>query len=386
MSQNRQIGLAVDTIGSYGREVIQGVMQFCHRNPNWVIAVEPRFWVYDELPEPDQWDVDGLIVQAYSQEMMDRLKGVDFPVINVANMSAGGCDLPTVIPDDPAIGLMAAEHLLSLGLRHFGFFTDSTYEFGNLRGEAFAQRLAESGFTSIVCDTSTMDINQWLVNLPKPIGIFCCNDAWAHRLLSRTRRAGLEVPEQIAVLGVDDDELLNTVGIRPLSSISIPAARVGFEAARLLNLALEGTTPPKLTRLAPLCVVPRATTDIAQVEDAQVSAALQFIKANVSRPIQVSDVLDHLAIGRRSLERRFRDFIGRSVASEIRRAHVERAKQLLTVTSLSIEEVATAAGFASPTLLGVIFRKWVGESPTAFRQRSKCTTGGMSAPVLTTAP
>ena len=103
------------------------------------------------------------------------------------------------------------------------------------------------------------------------------------------------------------------------------------------------------------------------------ASALQFIKANVARPLQVDDVLDHLSISRRSLERRFRAAIGRSVATEIRRAHIERAKQLLVNTTLSIDEVATASGFTSATLIGVMFRKFVGESPTAFRRRSAFT-------------
>ena len=173
----------------------------------------------------------------------------------------------------------------------------------------------------------------------------------------------------VAVLGVDDDELLNTVGACPLSSIAIPAAKVGFEAARLLEAALDGIAAPLLTTLPPLCVVPRTTTDVACVDDAYVAKGLQFIKANAARAIQVDDVVEHLSISRRSLERRFLRTIGHSVGSEIRRAHVERAKQLLIATTLSIEEVATASGFTSATLLGVVFRKYVGEAPTGFRRQ-----------------
>jgi LacI family transcriptional regulator len=232
--------------------------------------------------------------------------------------------------------------------------------------------MTEAGVTVHECDTAVTQLDAWLVSLPKPAAIFCCNDLWAHRTLSAARRSGFHVPDQLAVLGVDDDELLNTIGALPLSSIAIPATKIGYEAARMLEAELNGQRPPQHTILPPLCVVPRATTDVANVDDPEVAAAMRHIKANVARPIQVDDVLEHLSMSRRSLERRFRAALGRSIALEIRRAHIERAKQLLTNTTLTIGEVAQASGFTSVTLLGVVFRRYVGESPTTFRERSKC--------------
>jgi LacI family transcriptional regulator len=370
MKTKRAIGLDIDTIGSYGREVIRGVMEFCHRHPHWEIAMEPRFWAYDEPPKIENWKVDGLIIQTHAPQLLKKVCELGKPAVNVANHYRVEYGVPTVLPDDPAIGAMAGEYLLSLGVRHFGFCTAKRFEYGRLRGEAFQEKLAAAGASCHECDTESMDIGAWLTKLPKPIAIFCCNDAWAHRLLSAARQHEIRVPEQVAVLGVDDDELLNMVGSCPLSSIAIPAAKVGYEAARLLEEALKGTPAPPMTKLAPLCVVPRATTDVTCVDDPHVAEGLQFIKANCARPIQVDDVVEHLSISRRSLERRFLQTIGHSVGSEIRRAHVERAKQLLIATTLSIEEVAAASGFTSATLLGVVFRKHAGESPTEFRRQN----------------
>ena len=370
MPKERAIGLAVDTVGSYGREVIQGVMTFCHLNPHWIIAVEPRMWVYDKEMEPEQMSVDGLIIQAYSQEVIERVYDSGTPAINVSNMDSATKPLPTIVPDDLAIGRMAAEYLISMGFRHFGYCAHGAYEFSHLRGRAFHETLAAAGQSAGECDTAHQDLNAWLIAQPKPVAVFCCNDAFAHRLMSAVRRCGLRVPDQVAVLGVDDDELLNTIGALPLSSIAIPAAKVGYEAARMLEAALEGTPPPMHTTLPPLSVVPRATTRLASDEHPEVTQALQFIRMNVSRMLQVNDVLEHLSISRRSLERRFQKTLGRSVGSELRRAHVERAKQLLTHTSLSVEEIATASGFANATMLGVHFRRFLNESPTAFRKRS----------------
>ena len=373
MAKERAIGLAVDTIGSYGREIIHGVMSFCHLNPHWVIAMEPRYWVFDDDLEPDQWNVDGLIIQAYDEKITQRVRDSGRPAINVSNMESSKKPLPTIVPDDVAIGKMAAEYLLSLSFRHFGFCHNSRYEFSHLRGRGFRERLAEAGVTAAVCDTHTEDLCAWLTAQPKPVAVFCCNDAWAHRTMIAARRCGLRVPDQIAVLGVDDDELLNTVGALPMSSIAIPAAKIGFEAARMLEEMLEGTEAPPHTTLPPLHVVPRATTKFVNVDHPEVSEALQFIRTNISRVLQVEDVLEHLSISRRSLERHFKSTLGRSVGSEIRMAHVERAKQLLTQTTLSVEEVAAASGFANPTMLGIQFRRYLGESPTAYRKRNSLT-------------
>jgi LacI family transcriptional regulator len=368
----RAIGLAVDTVGSYGREVLHGVMEFCHRNPHWVIAMEPPLWVYDEQPRPEKWNVDGLIVQAHSQEAIDRVRRARTPAINVANMRVCKRPLPTIVPDDPAIGRMAAEYLLTLNVPNYALCAHSVAQYSNLRGTAFKASMRAAGRTVNECDAARQDLVAWLVALPKPTAIFCVNDNWAHRVLSAARQRDLRVPDDVAVLGVDDDELLNTIGALPLSSIAIPAAKIGFEAARLLEEAIEGKRPPRYTTLPPLCVVPRATTDVANVDDPKVALAVQFIKSNVGRPIQVDQVLEHLSMSRRSLERRFRAAIGRSVATEIRRAHIERAKQLLTQTTLSIEEVARASGFSNLTLMGVMFRRHVGDSPSEFRRRSTC--------------
>lgn len=380
MPAKRAIGLAVDTVGSYGREVLHGVMEFCHRNPHWVIAMEPRLWVYDELPQPDKWHVDGLIVQAHSQDVVDRVRKTGTPAINVANMRPVKNPLPTIVPDDPAIGTMAAEYLLTLNVAHYALCAHSVAQYSALRGNAFKKVMKEADKHVDECDTATEELGPWLASLPKPTAVFCVNDNWAHRVLSAARQGEFRVPDDVAVLGVDDDELLNTIGALPLSSIAIPASKIGFEAARLLEDAIEGKKPPLFTTLPPLCVVPRATTDVANVDDPKVAEAIQFIKANVGRPIQVEDVLEHLTMSRRSLERRFRAAIGRSIATEVRRAHLERAKQLLTNTTLSIEEVAQASGFSNVTLMGVVFRRHVGDSPSAFRRRSTPGAGRTPTP------
>ena len=267
----RSIGLAVDTVGSYGREVIRGVMEFCHRNPHWTIAIEPRLWVYDEEPQPDQWAVDGLIIQAYDQNVVDRVRKTGTPAVNVANMEHVKRPLPTIVPDDAAVGVMAAEYLLSVGFPHYAMCAHGVYEFSTLRRQAFVERMKDRRRNTVARDRH--------VKRPAPAVAGGATETRGRVLLQRrlgapdavcrpARRAGVRVPDEVAVLGVDDDELLNTVGALPLSQHRDPRGQDRFRRGRDAGSACSTAGKPRpLTRLPPLCVVPRATTDVTFVED-----------------------------------------------------------------------------------------------------------------------
>jgi len=371
MASVRRIGLAVDAVASYGRGIIRGVMAFSRANPRWMITVEPQ-WSFGNLPDIQEWDVDGLIVQTFSQAFEKRVLECGHPATNVSNFCHDATALPTILPDDRAVGRMAAEYLLSLGLRELGFCWPADTPFGELRLAAFRERAAEAGFSVHECNTSKQDLGQWVAALPKPIGVLGCNDDWAHRLLNVARRRGIQVPDEVAVLGVDNDELFNTLVTPSLSSIALPAEQIGHEAAAQLDRIMDGE---KIgygpTLLAPLRVVPRESTDTLSIADQDVVVALRFIRQRAAYPLQVDDVMEHVPLSRRSLQRRFREFVGHSISDEIRHAHIDIAKKLLTTTDLSMPQIATASGFTSATRLGIIFQQELSESPTEYRRRSR---------------
>lgn len=376
MYETRRIGLAIDAVASYGRGVIRGIMAFCKGNPRWMIAVEPM-WSFGTLPDLGQWEVEGMLVQTFSPAFESQVLARKIPVTNVSNFCSGGSRLPTVIPDDFAVGRVAADYLLSLGFRDLGFCWNGDSEYGRLRLESFSERALASGARIHECNASRQDINAWLPNLPRPAAILGCNDDWAHRVLNIARRNGIHVPDDLAVLGVDDDELFNTLVTPSLSSIALPAEQIGYQAAALLDRIMDGYQPgPDPIHLPPLRVVPRESTDVLSISDSDVALAIRFIREHATRPLQVDDILDHVPLSRRSLERRFRRAVGRSISAEIRKAHVERAKNLLASTDLSMPQIAAAAGFTSATRLGIVFQKEVGEPPTDFRRRAR--TGGRS--------
>jgi len=376
MFEIKRIGLAIDAVAAYGRGVIRGIMAFCRAHPHWVVTEEPR-WSFAQRPNLAEWDVDGLIVQIYSREFEDEVLARGLPAVNVSNF----CDahrLPTIIPDDTMVGAMAADYLMARGFKDLGFCWPGDVEYGQLRIESFRQRVLAAGSRFYECDARHRDIGEWITTLPKPSAVLACNDDWAHRVLKSARRAGVKVPDQVAVLGVDNDELFNTLVTPSISSVALPAEQIGYEAAARLDLLMGGATAAATTvRLAPLRVVTKESTEVLSVDDPEVAMALQFIREHAARPLMVDDLLEHVPLSRRSLERRFRTVLGRSVSDEIRRVHIERAKQLLISTDLSMPQVATASGFTTATRLGIVFQKDVGEPPTLFRKRSRA--GGRTA-------
>lgn len=371
MPETRRIGLAVDAVASYGRGIIRGVITYARSNPRWVITVEPQ-WSFSTPPAIEKWDVDGLIVQTFSREFEDRVLALGIPATNVSNIVGDQQRIPTAIPDDLAVGRLGAEYLLGLGFRELAFAWPGDSPYGKLRLEGFKSTCAQAGVPVHVWDRKSQPLTHWISQLPKPIGILGCNDDWAHRVLNACRTAGVRVPDQVAVLGVDNDELFNVLVTPSLSSIALPAEQIGFEASAQLDRMMNGETLPQgHTLLPPLRVVVRNSTDVLSIEDEDVILAVRFIREHSSQPIQVDDVLEHVPLTRRSLERRFRKFVGRSISEEIRRAHVERAKKLLTSTDLAMPQVASASGFTTATRLGIVFQKEVGESPSQFRKRAR---------------
>jgi LacI family transcriptional regulator len=366
----KKIGLAVDAVGAYGRGIVRGVMAFCRTHPHWVITEEPQ-WSFSRRPEIKSWNVDGIIAQIFSLDFEKEILATKIPATNVSLF----CDahrLPTVLPDDVAIGVLAAEYLLNLGLKNLAYVWPADNQYGQIRLDAFRKRAADVGLTVHECNVQNHSIAEWLPQLPRPVGVLGCNDDWAHRVLKTARLLDIRVPDEMAVLGVDDDELMNTLTTPSLSSIATPVEQIGYEAAALLERMMDGeSVPAEQHLLPPVRVVPRRSTEMMFIEDPDVTAAMQFIVEHAAQPIHIEHVLKHVPLSRRSLERRFREVLGRSVSEQIRRVHVERAKQLLITTDLAVKQIAAASGFESSTRMGIIFQQEVGETPTGFRQRSR---------------
>jgi LacI family transcriptional regulator len=382
MPQLRKVALLMETDRAYGRGLLRGIARYVRLHGPWTFYVEPGT-IEQKVPRLADWGCEGIIARMGSSRRTQQITALGLPTIALAYEVASG--QVRVGTHSQAEGRMAAEHLLDRGLQHFAFcgFSERVY---SERLEGYAQRLSESGRMAHVYRRpwirrdrwwagEQQDLAGWIASLPKPLGLFACNDDQGRRVLDACQAAGIAVPEQAAVLAVDNDELLCDLCRPPMSSIALGTEKAGFEAAALLDQMMAGNPPlrPEII-VEPLWVVPRQSTDVLAIEDPEVAQAVRFIREHAANPIRVDDVLEAVPVSRRALECRFRRVLGRSPNAEILRVHLERAQMLLATTDLPIPRVAAISGFNSPDYMGYVFRRWTGMKPLQYRreQRGEC--------------
>jgi LacI family transcriptional regulator len=389
------IGLVIGTEGEYHRRVLRGISQFAHESGQpWLFSLTPH-------DKPDlrvlaDWHPVGIIAHLLTPRVTEQVLALGRPVVNVASwISDEG--LPHVGNDNAAIGRAGAEHLLERHFRHFAFVGWPGLVFSDQREGAFAAALRTTGH-ECACyrepvrsrvrpqTDSPSDhehLRRWLAGLPTPVAVMACNDVRAWQVLQIGRELGRHVPDEMAVLGADNDEAWCLLAHPPLSSVAVAAERVGYLAAAKLARMLRGQPTEARTAVPPLGVVTRPSSDTLAIGERVVAEAVRFIRQNAGRPLSIEDVLEAVPVSRRALERAFRRALGRSPAREIRQAHLRRAKDLLGTTELDMGEVAYRSGFTGPKQLSVVFRQHTGLTPTAYRQQFRARPGkpaGTQAP------
>ena len=276
---------------------------------------------------------------------------------------------------------LAVEHFVERGFRHLAYCGDAGFVWSVRRGEHFRQLVeqAQCRFyehhsaarydSAFNPTTETRRIGKWLRSLPRPVAVMGCYDFKAQQVLDACRQLEIAVPEQVAVLGVDDDRLICELCEPSLSSIIPDTKRTGYEAAALLDRMMSGervkTEQPLITQ--PLGVHVRASTDTLAIDDEAIAKALGYIRRHATANIRVIDVLRQVSLSRRSLEHRFKKLVGHTPAEEIQRVRVKRIRELLTETELSIGEIANRTGFEYGEYMAAAFKREVGCTPTEFR-------------------
>jgi LacI family transcriptional regulator len=284
---------------------------------------------------------------------------------------------PWVKSDDGAIAQLAAQHFLERGFRHFAFCGDPRFSWSNRRADQFGLLIRGAGRDCHIYeparrtlhgDEQVDDIAVWLLKLPRPVAVFACYDNRGQQVLEACRRAGIAVPEEVAVLGVDNDEVLCVLSPPPLSSIILNSRRTGWEAAALLSLMMKGEKPGADAHLIPpIGVQTRQSSDILAIADPKIAAALRYIREHACEGLRVSDVLKHCPMARRGLENRFKQLLGRTPRQEILRVQLNRVKELLVGTELPVWEIADRTGFDAE-YLSVVFKQATGVAPSEYRR------------------
>jgi LacI family transcriptional regulator len=385
MAKMPKVALLIETARGYGRGLLRGIVRYARLHGPWAFYVSPGDFA-QALPKMEQWGGTGIIARIETPKIAETILSTGLPVValdlsdeQLAPKSplAGMCEVSS---DSLHAAQMAADHLLNRGFTNYGFVGIPNRVWSRRRREGFSQHLDEAGFKAHVYRHPSRKrdrewgreqsiMAEWLTRLPKPIGLMACNDDRGREVLEACRAAHLQVPEGVAVIGVDNDTLLCELSNPPLSSVTLNAERGGYEAAALLDeLMAGGGDGPRRIVVEPLHVVTRGSTDVIALEDREVAAALRFIRDHAGRPIQVDNVVRHVGHSRRAMEIRFHRAIGRSIHSEIQRVHLERAKRLLQETDLPMPKVAEASGFGSASYLGVVFRRALGMTSAQYRR------------------
>lgn len=369
-----RVGIQLDFAGGYGRDVLRGVMEYANLQTDWEFVMPPMYSLMARKIDPKA--NDGVVAMVHAARSIRRYRRVGIPLVNTARTVSTHelqhVRLPTVVPDDAAVGRMAFEYFWERHFRSFGFCGHSTAAWSRLRGNAFAAACREKGVYFSQAVAANHVPARWIQSLPRPCAVLGANDRYAWHAIDVCRESGISVPEEIAVLGVDNDVFLTEM-VRPsLSSIDLGATRIGFEAARILDSMLRGRRPKNdLVEIPPAGVVTRHSTDVLSIEDDVVAETAKFIREHSAEPIGVDDILSHVTMSRRNLERRFRRVMHRSLLDEIRRVHLDRAMKLLRETSLDIPCVAEQSGFASHVRFSTVFREQFGATPTGYRRKHR---------------
>lgn len=371
----------VETSNSYGRDLVEGVSSYLRTHGGWSVFLEPGSV---HLPPPGwlaSWKGDGILSRWTNPEWARLLARRGLPTVDL-NDHLGFLGLPRVGSDMEAIGRMAADHLLERGFRNIAFcgYEDAVWSEGRQAGVGKAVSGRGSlcpAFNSPVphkrkggWERERDRLARWVASLPLPVGIVACDDVRAWQLLDAVRGLDIVVPEEVAVIGVDDDRTCCALASPPLSSVRTNAVRIGYEAAALLDRLMSGRKAAGGEILVPpQDVVLRQSTDVTAVGDPLVARALMTIRRHACDGWTVEDVLAELRTTRTALERRFRREIGVSPHEQLVRVRTSRVKQLLLETDWTLERIAEEAGYSRPEYLTVQFARIAGEPPSKWRAR-----------------
>lgn len=391
---SRKVALILQLWQNFDRGILQGIAAYVRERHDWSVFVEEVG--HQRIPDFDSWDGDGLIVNYDNPHVVKALRALDKPVIAVGG-GRGWHDpasgIPYVATDDAAIGKLAAEHLMNRGLRHFafcGYPETRTNVWMTERKRGFTGRLAEAGFDCHVFvgrhSSATswqrvlQEISSWLTKLPRPLGVMGCYDYRARHVLEACRILGLQVPDDVAVIGVDND-IICDLATPPLTSIEQGKFQIGYTAAASLDQLIGGRRRVPLRQvIPPVGIVARQSTDLLCVSDPCVAQALRLIRQEACLGTHAAAVCRSIGLSRNTLDKRFKDAIGRTIDQEIRRIRLMRACELLARTKLPLRLVAKQACFGSEQYLSAVFGKMMHCTPAAYRREHRDSLDGTRGP------
>ena len=387
MAQRRHIDVVVETNPGTSAAILRGVTSYGAGAGDWTYTLRwpGDRWLAESLNR--RW-CDGMMIVRLPRAALEAVVATGRPVVAL-HATEFPSRIPSVVHDNVEIGRIGGRHLLRLGLTQLAFH-GLDLPFSEDRKRGFCEELEQAGVPCLSApgDGAVWDwdqsldphlVRRWLASLPRPVEVMSATDQLAAVVINAAAELGLRVPEEVAVLGVDNTEFRCELLRTPLSSVDPNVARLAYEAAALLDRLMQGESAPKEPLVVPpLHVVERRSTQRMAIRDEDLIAAVYFIRHYACEGISVDDVIDHVNISRSSLERRFREHLRCSPGEEIRRVRLEAARQLLLTTDLNLFEIVARCGFTSISYLSRAFKQAHGLSPSAYRRQRTLPTAGLS--------
>ncbi|SHG87531.1 XylR family transcriptional regulator [Ferrimonas marina] len=383
--QDFSISLLVNANKTFDRQLIQGIGDYLRlAQCSWDLYIEEDFRC--RLNNVHAWAVDGIIADMDDPEIARSLAGVTIPVVGFGGSyhdPAQYPEQPYVASDNVAVVEAAYQHLKAKGLQYFAFYGLPPAErcrWAHERELAFVERVRSEGFSCTVFrgeptagdrwHYSQNRLADWLQNLPRGTGVLAVTDARARHLLQLCERLNLLVPEQIAIIGIDDEEMVQSLVRTPLSSVRQGCQQMGYLAARMLHRQMQGLPLAKDHPLVgPDAVLERASSDYQPLSDPYVMQALHYIRHHACKGVKSEQVCDFVGISRSNLERRFKAVCGHSIHFALHHTRLERAKSLLDEGKLATAEIARLSGYPSVQYLYNVFKKDLGMTPKDYREQ-----------------
>jgi len=384
MPKTPHVALLIEPSRAYGRGLLQGITGYLRAHGPWSIYFQPY-----GLGEPAprwlrNWNGDGILARIDDRQMAETIRQTGLPTVDL-RYSVREFGFPHVGLDNHGVVQLAFQHLADCGFKHFGFcgLPPGKNIWMDMRRDLFKGAVLASGSTCHVFDAPRRpklvtwedeqeQIAAWVSLLPKPIAVMTCNDDRGLQVLDACRRINVLVPDEVAVIGVDNDEIICNLSNPNLSSVDVNTYRIGYEAAALLDRMIAGEpAAEEPILLAPGIVVTRGSTNVLATEDRELADAIRTIRERACDGLRLKDFVRMTNLSRRTLERRVRDLLGRSPKEEITRVQIEWAQKLLVETNLPVVAVAARSGFSQPRYFSQVFHAKVGVPPAVFRRSAK---------------
>lgn len=380
-----KIILLIDFAEDFSKRLLQGIAKYSREHGPWIFCRMPLYYretigINGILEWALEWGANGIIGQLYNDKDIANMVQAGIPVI-AQDFKERFAEIPNITGAYHETGQMAADYFLKKGFKHFAFYGFKDIVWSRERAEGFEQRIQQAGYrvhsfqqnqnrSSDLWYYMPSSLSEWLTSLPKPIAIMACDDRQGQHITEACRHSGIRIPEEVAVLGVDNDEMVCDLSDPPLSSIALDAEKGGYDSAKLLDhMIRQGTANAYDIVVKPIQVVTRQSTDIYATHDDYIASSLKFIHQNIDKNLQVDDVVRQVPLSRRALEKRFLEITGYPIYKYIANLRIEKFSQKLLETDLAVFEIALDMGLTDTKNIARQFRQVKGCTPLEYRHR-----------------